>query len=267
MMRLLSPILLLLLVSSCKQNADVAAEPNEQQQLIQQHVLAVLWYQQSAEMKASYLQSYRYARILLDAKLDTIETDMPVGVVLDIDETVLDNSPNAVQLIKANKTFTQEAWKPWSDDARAKALPGALDFVNYAMERGVEVFYISNRKDVEMEATLKNLKDLNFPNADTTHVLLKTVTSNKTERRSVVSAQVEVLVYLGDNLRDYSEIFGKRGEDMGTRVVMENKDDLLNNFVVFPNPTYGEWEKPIYGGDMGMADSLKLIKRIGVLED
>lgn len=264
---LTKPFIILLVSLGCQPNQEVRLVQNDEERLIQQHVMAVLWFQQSAEMKASYLQSYRYARILLDTKLEARSTDRPVGVVLDIDETVLDNSPNAAHLIKTGKTFTFDKWKLWSDQARAKALPGALEFVNYAMSQGVEVFYISNRMDVELTATIKNLNTLNFPNADSTHVLLKTETSDKTIRRNAVSSQVEVLVYLGDNLRDYSEVYGNRGEDMGIGVVMDNKEDLLNNFVIFPNPTYGEWEKPVFGGDMGIPDSVKLARRIGVLED
>ncbi len=251
----------------CQCDPEKANDSSDKKQLIQQNVMAVLWYQQSAEMTASYLQSYQYARMLLDSKLDTLSSNQPVGVVLDIDETVLDNSPNAVQLIRNDETYSFDKWKLWTDEARANPLPGALDFIIYAKEQGVEVFYISNRKDIELEATLKNLKAHNFPNADAEHVLLKSETSDKTARRAIVSGQVNVLLYLGDNLRDYSELFGNRGEGMGKNVVMENRKDILANFVIFPNPTYGEWEKSIYDNNMGMPDSLKLARRVSILED
>ena len=229
--------------------------------------MAALWYQQSAEMTASYLQCYQYARTLLDAKVQAASEEMPVGIVLDIDETVLDNSPNAVNLIKKGETYDWDSWKEWTDQARAKALPGALNFLNYAKEERVEIYYISNRRMAELEATLKNLQDLNFPNADSTHVLLRNGPSDKTERRAIVSEKTNILLYLGDNLRDYSELFADRGSDLGKNLVMENIDDLLQNFVIFPNPTYGEWEGAIYGNDMSISDSLKLAKRMSILED
>ncbi|MCP4460976.1 MAG: 5'-nucleotidase, lipoprotein e(P4) family [Cytophagales bacterium] len=242
-------------------------EADYSRQITEQSVLANLWFQQSAEMTASYLQSYNYAKILLDAKLDTARKEGKYGVVLDIDETVLDNSPEAVSRIKKGDTFNKKDWKKWSDESRAKELPGVKDFVDYAIERNIEVFYISNRMVDELDATMKNLRELGFPNADEQHIFLKSTTSDKTDRRAIVSDQVEVLLYVGDNLRDYQDIFGKRGDDMGKNLVYEKRQELLNNFVILPNPIYGEWEKPIYGNDMGMTDSLKLVKRIEVLED
>lgn len=258
--------LVMFLIVGCT-SPEKASNGNEEKQLIQQHTMAVLWFQQSAEMTASYLQCYQYARILLESKLKVRSSDQPAAIVLDIDETILDNSPNAANLIKNDITYDWDSWKEWTDQARAKALPGALDFLNYAEEQGVEIYYISNRRVAELEATLQNLQDLNFPNADSTHVLLRDGPSDKTERRALVSEKVNVLLYLGDNLRDYSEVFGERGGDLGKNLVMENMDDLLLNFVIFPNPTYGEWEGAIYGNDMGISDSLKLAKRMGILED
>lgn len=255
---------LLVIVVAC-QNAP--KETSTKEILAQQKVMATLWFQQSAEMEAAYLQAYNHGKLLLSAKLDTLRKEKPYGVVLDIDETVLDNSPAEVILIQEGDTFSPQNWKEWTSQARARALPGALDFVNYAMEMGIEVYYISNRGIEELGPTLKNLQAHSFPNADSTHVLLKTETSDKTERRAIVSEQAEIILYVGDNLRDYSEIFGERGADLGKGVVHSAKDDWLSNFIILPNPTYGEWEKAAYGNTYSLNDEEKLERRLEILED
>ena len=233
----------------------------------QQLVTSVLWYQQSAEMVASYLQAYEYGKLVLAAKMDTISSAQPLAVVLDIDETVLDNSPYEVELIKKGLAYESFTWKAWTDQARAKALPGALDFVNFAKGKGIEVFYISNRKENELQATIQNLQTLGFPNADTDHVYLRGSTSDKTARREQVSEKYNIILFVGDNLTDYSELYANRGEDLGKAAVIKNKGDLLHNFIMLPNPMYGEWESAIYGNDNSISTQEKLKKRLEVLED
>jgi 5'-nucleotidase (lipoprotein e(P4) family) len=237
---------------------------NEDEQLSLQLGNSVLWYQRSAEKRQSYYQAYHYAKLLLDSKLAARQSDK-IAVVLDIDETVLDNSPSEAELILTATMYNDENWFKWIQMARAEALPGAKDFVDYAAQKGVEVFYISNREKFNMEPTLKNLIDLNFPFADTTHVLLKNGTSDKTARRSKISSDFEILVFVGDNLTDYSQLYANRDEGMGKQLVDDNKEELLANFVMLPNPMYGEWEKAIYDNNYELEVGKKLQKRKEVL--
>ncbi len=209
-------------------------------------VLATNWYQQSAEMRALYYQSYNLAKAMILLNSKNNKTGKKPAVVLDIDETVLNNSPFEAKAIETGINYTPETWKAWTDLAKAEALPGALEFILFAKEQGVEVFYISNRKTQEMETTIKNLKDKGFPNADTSFVLLRTETSDKTPRRDKVSQNYEIILLVGDNLTDFSEIFAKRGDDMGFGVVDANKKEFGTKFIVLPNPMYGEWESAIY---------------------
>ena len=255
---------MLLLAMSC---STKKAEPVDYKLELSKHkVMSTIWFQQSAEMEASYMQAYTWAKFLIDAKLDTMDTSIPKGVVLDIDETVLDNSPNEVRLIREGQTFGSKTWKEWTDQARAKALPGALDFTKYATEKGVEVFYISNRKLNELEATLINLQNLGFPNADSTHVLLQGESGDKTERRSIVQSKVDIILFVGDNLTDYSEDFADRGADLGKELVRLRASEWLYEFVMLPNPTYGEWEKAIYKNDYRLPDSVKFNRRLDILQ-
>ncbi len=259
-----SSILLITLLSALSTSCTetLTNQPvNYKQQLSQQLVLGVLWYQRSAEMVASYEQAYNYAKLLIDAKLDTISSKENLAVVLDIDETVLDNSPFEVELINSKDQYNSQNWKAWVDQGRAKALPGALNFINYAISRNVEVFYISNRRVNTLGPTISNLEAYGFPNADSTHVLLREETSDKTARRQVVSEDYNIILFVGDNLTDYSQIYADRGADMGKELVAANRGELLANFVMLPNPMYGEWEAAIYSNDFSISDSLKVEMR------
>ncbi len=210
-------------------------------------ILATIWYNKSAEMQASYIQNYKLAKLMIDNNLALNKSGKTPAVVLDLDETVLNNSPFQFKQISTQKTYSKELWTEWVNLAKADALPGALDFTNYAKSKGVEVFYISNRnKEEHLDATLKNLQNLNFPNADTSYILLITTTSDKTERRNKVSEQHEIILFIGDNLTDFSEIFADRGDDMGKSVVEGNKALFGTKYIIMPNPMYGEWLKAIY---------------------
>ena len=239
---------------------------NSDKILSHQLVNSVLWFQQSAEMVASYHQAYKYAEMLLDNKLKTVRSRLPLAVVLDIDETVLDNSPYEAQMIEKGTSYESSSWKIWADEARAKALPGALDFVNFAKERNVEVFYISNRKSDVHSATVENLKKHGFPFADDRHVILSEGSNDKTSRREKVVETHTVLVYVGDNLTDYSELYAHRDLGMGKELVEKNKNELLHNFVILPNPMYGEWEGAIYENNYGISSDMKVKKKMNVLE-
>ena len=261
-MKKLSYLFLILLTSWSCQNNTKSTELNYKEDLSAQLEGAVLWYQNSAEMQASYLQAYAYGKMLLDKHLENYDNELPAAAVLDLDETVLDNSPYEGMLIKSKQTYSSDTWNNWVEMAAAEALPGAADFLNYTKSKGVEVIYISNRLDKLLGPTLKNMQALNLPNADSAHVFLKKETSDKTARRAIVSQSFNVLVYIGDNLTDFSELFANRGDGMGKDLVLQNKEELLNHFVILPNPMYGEWEKAIYGNDWSHSDSAKLSIRL-----
>lgn len=211
---------------------------------------ANLWFHHSAEMEACYLQTYYWAGIALDKQLSQLsEGSKKPAVVLDLDETVLDNSPFQLKLIETKESYTSENWTAWVNLAKAKALPGATDFLNTAKEKGVEIFYISNRTIAHLPATVKNLQALNLPNADTTHVLLKDKTYDKTPRRNKVSENYEIVMLVGDNLTDFSQDFSDRNiQTMGKDVVEKNKALFGEKYIILPNPMYGEWEKTMYNG-------------------
>lgn len=233
-----------MVVSACQRNKQESqsAQPNSQEHLLQ----AVAWYQHSAEMKAAYIQAFNWAGRILKSEAQA-GVALPLAVILDIDETVLDNSPQTVRQILDGEAFSTEMWDEWCSLAQAEPLPGALEFTLQARALGVEVFYISNRGIHLLDVSLKNLKSAGFPNADAEHVLLKTDGSGKDERRAKVRETHDVVLLIGDNLGDFSGIFDERQGGLTSEVVMKNRDMFGYEFIILPNPLYGSWEKPFRG--------------------
>jgi len=231
------PVFMLLLFCSVKPPAVTTTA--ESQDLL---LLPVLWFQKSAEMKALYYQGYNVAERSLAEIIKNRSRSKPAAVVMDIDETVLDNSPSEVYLIEHNVPFSDETWKKWVDKASAEACPGALDFVKFAESQKVEVFYVTNRElPDELQPTLDNLKNTGFPFADSIHLVLKSNISSKETRRKTLSDKYDIVMLIGDNLADFDAVFDKRGEDLGFGTVDQTKEKFGTEFIILPNPMYGPW--------------------------
>ena len=236
--------------------------------LSQQNADAAIYQHTSAEIHRLFQQCYELARLRLDANLSKPHV-LPAAVIMDIDETVLDNSPYQITNVAKGRTFNQATWAEWTARAEAKALPGSLDFLRYAKSRGCSIYYISNRSAAEKEATIKNLATLGFPDADDRHVLCmdkpqvptSSGTSDKTERRAQVKAGHYIALLCGDQLRDFDESFKDRATDFGRQRVEAMNDTLTNYFIMLPNAMYGTWLDAVSlptGQAGGKADSLKL---------
>jgi 5'-nucleotidase (lipoprotein e(P4) family) len=257
-MRPLIIVFSVLLFSGCQQMPK-EKELNATNKLSLQLGNATLWFQQSAEMKTTYLQAYDKGKMLLKIKMDTLsQSELKPAVVLDLDETVLDNSPYEARLFLQGDNYSSESWEKWCKEGKAKALPGALDFLNFADSLGVKIFYISNRKIEVFESTLKNLKILKLPQAEKDHLYLRTTKSDKTERRAMVEAHHQILLFVGDNLTDYDQKFAERDSTLGKQLVQKHQKELMHNFIMLPNPMYGEWESALYGNDFSKTEEEKL---------
>lgn len=227
------------LLASCQPQA-------EKKEYNQDHMLySTIWYQHSPEMQALYYQAFNIAgeRIRLQS---VHKTTKPKAVVVDIDETMLDNSPFQAQEIIENREYSTEFWKEWTSLARAKALPGAVEFSKLCDSLKVTLFYITNRSADEAASTLKNLDSLGFAFAKPEYLLTKQNESSKKQRRERVAEHYDIMLLVGDNLNDFSEIFENRGDDWGSGMVDKHKRDFGTRFIILPNPMYGDWEKNIY---------------------
>jgi len=233
-----------------KGNSSNVTVVNQPQNVREYSVQSVMWQQNAAEYRALCYQAFNLAKLRLDQKLALPENQgKKLAIITDIDETVMDNSPYSAQMILDNHEYTSQTWKDWVNKAEAKEVPGATAFLNYAKSKGVEVFYVSNRKVDEVEATIKNMLLLGFPFADKAHIYPKTDKSSKKSRFDEVAKTHKVLLYMGDNLSDFKEEFHTPSTTFRNQLADKLKNDFGVDFIALPNPMYGDWEnRGIYQG-------------------
>ncbi len=229
--------------------------------MISEHmVLATLFQQTAAEYRALCYQAFNIGRFMLDVDLADKSVDKRRIIVLDIDETVIDNSPFQAKSI-LNSTSYPSYWKEWCNLAKAEPLPGAVEFLNYARSNGVSIFYVTNRKEEFKEVTIQNLKEKGFPHADDEHVIMRTAEASKEGRRQELLTKYHISLLFGDNLNDFAEDF--EGKDVISRsaAVDQANKQFGTRYIVLPNAMYGDWEDAIYGYNPRLNDSIKFEMR------
>ena len=207
--------------------------------------MANIWMQRSAEYKALCYQAYNLAHLRLDQSLLS-PSAKPKAIITDIDETVLDNSPHDISEALAGEDFDLKTWREWTAKSAADTISGAAAFLKYAAAKGVQIFYISNRGVNEMSGTLKNLQKFDLPDANEAHLLLKESSSSKESRRLNVIGNYDVVLFLGDNLNDFSAMFEGKTYDERLQNTSTNSADFGKKFIVLPNPAYGDWENALF---------------------
>ncbi|MES2859395.1 MAG: 5'-nucleotidase, lipoprotein e(P4) family [Pseudomonadota bacterium] len=223
---------------------------------------AVLWVQRAAEYDAVAQTVYRAAAdhlepALKEANWDALvpgergnaATGLPPAVIMDVDETVLDNSPYQARLVRDGKEYDEATWDLWVSEKKARAVPGVVDFAKAASARGVTILYLSNRAEHLQAATIANLKAVGMPVKDDSVFLgLGTFVegceqngSEKNCRRKLAGAQYRVLMQFGDQLGDFAEILANTPEGRDG-LYEEYADWFGERWWMLPNPTYGSWE-------------------------
>jgi 5'-nucleotidase (lipoprotein e(P4) family) len=207
---------------------------------------ASLWAQSSAEYRASSMQAYAAARTALDTGL-AVASDRPPAIILDLDETAIQNSAFEARMIRSGKTYDQAEWSRWVAESAATAMPGAAEFLAYARSRGVTPFYITNRLAAEEAATRANLEKLGYPLDAANDTLLtrgeqpEWKSNDKTSRRDFVASRYRVLLLLGDDLNDFVNAQGK-DEQQRLDLMRQNSGKWGTSWFILPNPMYGSWE-------------------------
>lgn len=214
-------------------------------------VQAQVWTQNSAEYRALCFQAFNTAKINIDSYLSSEKKyDRPLAIITDVDETVLDNSPYDGRLILEDVSYNRESWVEWGNLEIAEAIPGSLEFLTYAYEKGIKVFYVSNRYSEQLESTVNNLKKLGFPNVSESTVLLRSDSRSKSERRNSISDGHEVIMLIGDNLSDFNDEFEVKISEERINYTNEMRDNFGTKLIVLPNPNYGDWESNgLFGGE------------------
>lgn len=227
---------------------------------------ATLWMQSAPEYRAISEQVYQLAEERISApSRDSAALEqanaaadvlarLPTAVVLDLDETVLDNTVYQARLLRDGTTYNAKTWGEWVAAAEAEAVPGARKFVEKARSLGHTVFYITNRDCTTpaptptdscpaKTATIRNLVALGIDLApDPQRMLLRGErpewsNSNKTSRRASIAANYRIVALVGDDLGDFvdPQVYA------GDRERLEPR--FGDTWFLLPNPIYGSWTK------------------------
>ena len=229
---------------------------------------AVLWVQTAVEHRANSLQAYALAaRVLDEALADPGWTaflgqtedfeDLPPAIILDVDETVLDNSYYAARLTLDHQTYAEDSWDDWVLQEDATPVPGAVEFINYAASRGVAVFYITNRRAHVEEATRRNLTALGIPLDESADTLLlrgeipEWESSDKASRWETVAAEHRILMMFGDDMGDFTAAAeGSVGERRA--FADAHRDYWGTKWITLANPTYGSFIGAVLDNDFSL---------------
>ena len=243
---------------------------------------AVLWMQRSVEYKASTLTAFALARIRLEQALTDANWTaapkeqtgayqaLPPAVVLDVDESIVDNSAYQAWMTLNDTTFDPKTWNAYVNTVTSLAIPGAVGFARYADSRGVKVFYISNRTAGEEPATRKNLEKLGFPMGGDVDTMLMTGKqpdwgSAKGTRRAYVAKTYRILLNVGDNFGDFVDEY--RGTEAERLTVLEqHKDRWGREWIMIANPSYGSFESAPFNHDFKLSEAEKRKAKRGVLD-
>jgi 5'-nucleotidase (lipoprotein e(P4) family) len=205
---------------------------------------ATFFQQRAAEYQALCYQAFNIARQRVDEWKPN--SSRPTAIVTDIDETILDNSPYAAHQVFKAVDYDQPSWEEWTGRAKGDTLPGSHTFLKYAASKGIEIFYITNRLELERAGTLKNLQRFNLPNADNAHIIFKGTVSSKEARRQNLQKTHDILLLLGDNLADFSSLFDKKSPETRDENTKQSAAEFGRRFIVLPNTTYGDWENAVF---------------------
>jgi 5'-nucleotidase (lipoprotein e(P4) family) len=228
-------------------------------------LLATLWTQRSVEFKGNALTVFALARIRLDealadknwtaspAEQKADYQNLPPAVILDIDETLLDNSRYQVWMLRNNQTFSTKTWNQFCAAQISTAIPGALEFTKYADSKGVKVFYITNRGAETEKDTRENMAKFGFPMGGNVDTFLMQGekpewTGAKGTRRAVVTKDYRVLLNIGDNFGDFDDRY--RTSDAERQKAFEAGMPYWGRqWLVIANPTYGSFDTAPFGHD------------------
>jgi 5'-nucleotidase (lipoprotein e(P4) family) len=221
---------------------------------------AVLWMQTSVEYRANAVQTYRLAEAaLLQGLRDPHWTaaleqngdfeNLPPAVILDLDETVLDNSVLEARLTAVGESYSDPVWTKWVNERSAGLVPGAMDFLQFAHANGVAPIYITNRvcdPSKEDDPTVQVLRNLHVPLDPVTDRLVcakDSKESDKTERRRMCAARFRILLLFGDQLGDFLQIPPASATLEGREKLFLAHQSLWGErWFQLPNPMYGSWE-------------------------
>ncbi|MGA1424596.1 MAG: 5'-nucleotidase, lipoprotein e(P4) family [Steroidobacteraceae bacterium] len=262
---------MLLILGSVSIVAGAAPDAPALPTIAREQVSATLWIQRAEEYRIATESVFRLATERLPALASepgsaAVEQagdpsawgKLNTAIIVDLDETILDNSYYQARQIRAGAEYDEATWQAWMQEAAATAVPGAVAFLQAASRAGHRIFYITNRGCAPSSvtddpcpaktATRQNLQRLGLPDADYSDALMlrgsepEWRTSDKTSRRAWVAARYRVIALFGDDLNDFipRADYAKRREELSYF--------FGRRWFLLPNPIYGSWERALLGG-------------------
>ena len=228
---------------------------------------SLLWMQASAEYRANTIQAYNTALRNINAALRDRKwtaakeqvgnySSLPPAIVMDIDETVLDNSRYMGKVVLEGGEWNAVTWNEWVALQSAPAVPGAVEFIKAMRDKHVKVIFISNREcrkggsqgagSCQEAGTIENLARVGVAGVLPEDILLlgeeEGWTSEKKGRREYISKKYRIVMLFGDDLGDFlPDVKSTITPEERDRLVSENCNNWGRKWFVLPNPTYGSW--------------------------
>jgi 5'-nucleotidase (lipoprotein e(P4) family) len=201
----------------------------------------VRWFRVSAEYRALARQAFQVA----ESRLPELTRGVARGswaVILDADETVLDNSEYQRRRAVMDSGYTPASWTVWVNERAAVAVPGAVDFTRRVREAGGKVVIVTNRTQVECDATKANLRSADI----TTDIVLcqppgegdKNPRFQRVQSGTAVpgTGPLTVVAWVGDNILDFP------GMTQAARNDPRALAEFGVKYFILPNPMYGSWQ-------------------------
>ena len=200
----------------------------------------IRWFRNSAEYRALTNQVYRQAA----TRLPSLVTGLPRdswAVILDADETILDNSEYQRRRAVLDSGFSEPTWVAWVRERAATPVPGAAEFVRLVRTMGGKVAVVTNRADSLCAETRENLTKIGAA-ADIVFCAPPGQTDKNPRFQRVQSGTggtpLRVVAWVGDNIQDFPGLTQQVMRDDPAKI-----NDFGSRFFVLPNPMYGSWER------------------------
>ena len=188
----------------------------------------IRWVVKSSEYEMLCKKIYSEATI----QTKKIYSNKKQAIIMDLDETVLDNSTYQVENFNKGQTFNMDSWSAWVNRKEASLVPGVKEYIDLVRDLGIQLIFISNRMDERLEVTKGNMRKLDIYDEKDIYLLRLNKQDKKDIRREEVFngtnrmseyGPFDVILYIGDAMGDFP------------------KDNTTTNKYILPNPMYGKW--------------------------
>jgi predicted secreted acid phosphatase len=213
--------------------------------------LAEIWHQTSAEYRGLCYQAYAAAREQFEHWAPLLEkrsdgraylpgSDKPVAIILDLDETVLDNAGFQAFTVRTGTNYNPQIWNAWitfqSINKKAGGtVPGAVDFLAYVHDMGITPIFISNRDAGYKPQTIKVIEQNGIDTTDIENrvfLRLKGEAGDQQAREALEASGIDE-----ESTHGHATVHGE-GQKEGRRLMTRQNYDVLAYF----GDVYGDFK-------------------------